>query len=64
MFPENEAGDCKLKDEPEQSAVAGEDIEMTDDEKAVLNMLKDNSPIGLNAALNKIAFITRRIFEI
>ncbi len=43
-----EASSQKLKVEPEQSAVAEEDTEMTDDEKVVFNILKGNSPIDLN----------------
>ena len=43
-----EVSSQKLKVEVEQSAVAEEDIEMTDDEKMVFNILKDNSPIDLN----------------
>jgi len=51
-----ETSSQRLKDEPEQSAVAEEaqsavakeDIEMSDDEKVVFNILNANSPIDLN----------------
>ena len=49
MKPEASSGKLKVEGEKEEvENPKEEDVELTEDEKLVINILKDNSPIDLN----------------
>ena len=49
MKPEASSGKLKVESTKEEvESPKEEDVELSDDEKGVLNLLKDNSPIDLN----------------